>query len=681
QESAGRIVGAADYATSLFEQATIERYLGYFRAVLAGMVADDTQTTDRLPFLDEAERWQVVEGWNATDKAFPDETCIHEMFEAQVERTPNAIAVTFEDTALTYAELNARANQLAHHLRGLGVGPDARVGICVERSLEMMVGLLAILKAGGAYVPMDASYPEDRLRYMLENSAPVVLLSQASLSGLFADMQVPVVDLVADAAAWAAQPETNPERVGTPENLAYVIYTSGSTGLPKGVMNEHRGVVNRLVWMQDEYGLQAPEAVLQKTPFSFDVSVWEFFWALLAGARVVMARPEGHKDPSYLVETIRNAEITTLHFVPSMLQLFLEHGEVGSCTGLKRVMCSGEALPAALVRRFHERLPGVELHNLYGPTEAAVDVTAWACTPETTTARVPIGRPIANTRIYILDAAGQPVPVGVSGELFIGGVQVARGYLGRPELTADRFVEDPFNGGRLYKTGDLARWLADGSIEYLGRNDFQVKIRGFRIELGEIEARLEEIAREAVVVAREDGAGGKRLVAYYVAPEAIEVETLRAHLLDRLPDYMVPAAYVRMDALPLTPNGKVDRKALPAPDGDAFATRAYEAPEGELEETLAEIWAELLGLERVGRHDNFFEMGGHSLMVVTLVERMRQRGLHADIRALFTTPTLAALAGAVGGESREVVVPANLIPDPEPNGSDEDTAETVEFFL
>jgi aryl carrier-like protein len=271
--------------------------------------------------------------------------------------------------------------------------------------------------------------------------------------------------------------------------------------------------------------------------------------------------------------------------------------------------------------------------------------------------------------------------VGVSGELFIGGVQVARGYLGRPELTADRFVEDPFNGGRLYKTGDLARWLADGSIEYLGRNDFQVKIRGFRIELGEIEARLEEIAREAVVVAREDGAGGKRLVAYYVAPEAIEVETLRAHLLDRLPDYMVPAAYVRMDALPLTPNGKVDRKALPAPDGDAFATRAYEAPEGELEETLAEIWAELLGLERVGRHDNFFEMGGHSLMVVTLVERMRQRGLHADIRALFTTPTLAALAGAVGGESREVVVPANLIPDPEPNGSDEDTAETVEFFL
>jgi amino acid adenylation domain-containing protein len=682
QESAGRIVGAADYATSLFEAATIERYLGYFRSVLAGMVADDTQTTDRLPFLAEAERRQVVEGWNATDKAFPDETCIHEMFEAQVERTPQAIAVTFEDTALTYAELNARANQLAHHLRGLGVGPDARVGICVERSLEMMVGLLAILKAGGAYVPMDASYPEDRLRYMLENSAPVVLLSQASLSGLFADMQVPVVDLVADAAAWAAQPETNPERVGTPESLAYVIYTSGSTGLPKGVMNEHRGVVNRLVWMQDEYGLQAPEAVLQKTPFSFDVSVWEFFWALLAGARVVMARPEGHKDPSYLVETIRNAEITTMHFVPSMLQLFLEHAEVGSCTGLKRVMCSGEALPAALVRRFHERLPGVELHNLYGPTEAAVDVTAWACTPETTTARVPIGRPIANTRIYILDAAGQPVPVGVSGELFIGGVQVARGYLGRPELTAERFVEDPFvSGGRLYRTGDLARWLPDGSIEYLGRNDFQVKIRGFRIELGEIEARLEEIAREAVVMAREDGAGGKRLVAYYVAPEAIEVESLRAHLLDRLPDYMVPAAYVRMDALPLTPNGKVDRKALPAPDGDAFATRPYEAPEGELEETLAEIWAELLGLERVGRHDNFFEMGGHSLMVVTLVERMRQRGLHADIRALFTTPTLAALAGAVGGESREVVVPANLIPDPEPNGSDEDTAETVEFFL
>ncbi len=663
QEAGGRIVGGATYATALFEQATVERYLGYLRMVLSAMVADERQTVDRLAILPAAERVQVVETFNATDAEFPSESCIHHLFEAQVERTPDAIAVAFEDTHLTYSELNARANQLAHYLRERGVGPDARVGICVERSLEMMVALLGVLKAGGGYVPLDAAYPEDRLRHMLTDSAPVVLLTQGSLAGLFAWSDVPRVDLFAFDGS--DRPAGNPEGAARPDQLAYVIYTSGSTGMPKGVMNEHRGVVNRLVWMQAAYGLQANEAVLQKTPFSFDVSVWEFFWALLAGARVVMARPEGHKDPAYLVEAIRSAEISTLHFVPSMLQLFLEHAEVESCTGLRQVMCSGEALPVALVRRFHERLPGVELHNLYGPTEAAVDVTAWHCTPEATRVRVPIGKPIWNTRMYVLDAAGEPVPVGVTGELFIGGVQVARGYLNRDELTAERFVRDPFTpGGRMYRTGDLGRWLADGSIEYLGRNDFQVKIRGFRIELGEIETRLAEHAeiREAVVLAREDAPGEKRLVAYYVAPRALEVDALRAHLLEALPEHMVPAAYVWLERMPLTPNGKADRKALPAPDAGAFAAREYEAPLGETEQALAAVWAELLGVERVGRRDNFFELGGHSLLAVTLIERMRERGLRAEVRALFATPTLAELAAAVGGAPREVEVPANLIP-------------------
>ncbi|HLL46748.1 MAG TPA: amino acid adenylation domain-containing protein, partial [Longimicrobiaceae bacterium] len=446
-----------------------------------------------LDVLPGAERRQVLEAWNATEAEYPRESCIHELFEAQAARTPDAAAVVFEGGALTYGELNARANRLAHHLRGLGVGPEARVAICVERGPEMVAGLLAVLKAGGAYVPLDPAYPADRLRHMLEDSAPAVLLTQGALAGRLGAAELTVLDLQAGEPAWASRSETNPERAGlTPDHLAYVIYTSGSTGRPKGVMNQHRGVVNRLVWMQRAYELSPHEAVLQKTPFSFDVSVWEFFWPLLAGARLVVARPQGHTDPGYLVRTIRREGITTVHFVPSMLQVFLEHPEAGTCSGLARVVCSGEALPAPLVRRFHDRLPASALYNLYGPTEAAVDVTAWSCEPGTARAGVPIGRPVANTRIYLLDALGEPVPAGVAGELHVGGVQVARGYLGRPELTAERFLPDPFSpapGARLYRTGDLGRWLPDGAIEYLGRSDFQVKVRGFRIEPGEVEAR------------------------------------------------------------------------------------------------------------------------------------------------------------------------------------------------
>jgi amino acid adenylation domain-containing protein len=661
-ERGGRIVGGVDYATALFDRETVERYLGYLHRVLEAMAADARQPVERLSLLSAAERRQVVEEWNATGAAYAADVCIHELFEARAERTPGAVAAVAEDESLTYAELNARSNRLAHHLRGLGVGPDVRVAICLERSLEMVVGLLAILKAGAAYVPVDPGYPADRLRYMLADGAPAVLLTQSPLAGLFGGVEIPVIALDMEASAWADLPETNPERAGlTPDHLAYVIYTSGSTGRPKGVMNAHRGVVNRLLWMQEAYRLDAGEAVLQKTPFSFDVSVWEFFWTLGAGARLVMARPEGHRDPGYLVETIRAAGITTLHFVPSMLQAFLEHPEAGSCAGLARVVCSGEALPRAAARRFHERLPGVALYNLYGPTEAAVDVTAWRCAPEETRASIPIGRPVANTRMYALDARGEPVPAGVAGELYIGGVQVARGYLGRAALTAERFVPDAFGGeagARLYRTGDVGRWLPDGSIEYLGRTDFQVKVRGFRIELGEIEARLREHAsvRETVVLAREDAAGEKRLVAYF-AGDAAEADSLRAHLSARLPEYMVPAAYVRLDALPLTPNGKVDRKALPAPEGGAFVSRAYEAPAGETEEALAEIWAELLGVDRVGRWDDFFALGGHSLRAVQVVSRVRQAlGVEVALGELFVRPGLAELARGLE-EARRAELP------------------------
>ncbi|MGS0744281.1 non-ribosomal peptide synthetase, partial [Glaciimonas sp. GG7] len=496
-----------------------------------------------------------------------------------------------------------------------------RVAICVDRGLAMVVGLLAVLKAGAGYVPLDPAYPAERLAYMLSDSAPRVVLSgvlmQAGITGGWEQARVtiapdvPVLDL--HAPSWDAYPSENPDSSHlTSSDLAYVIYTSGSTGQPKGVMNEHRAVVNLMYAMQQAYGLERHDVILQKTPFSFDVSVCEFFWPLMVGAKLVMARPDGHKDLRYLSDIIRTAGVTTLQFVPSMLQVFVGHAQTEAvCTSVVRVLCAGEALPAALVQRFHAQLPHAQLHNLYGPTEAAVYVTAEACVAGATDALVPIGTPIANTSIYILDAQGKPTPVGVAGELHIGGVQVARGYLNQPELTEQRFVPDPFSsqpGARLYKSGDLARWQSDGNLVYLGRNDFQVKIRGFRIELGEIETQLvaHPAIREAVVMAREDNAGDQRLVAYMVVNHKVDIEVLRAHLSLNLPDYMVPAAYVTLAALPLNVNGKLDRKALPTPDGAAYTMSGYVAPIGETETTLVAIWSELLQIERIGRHDNFF---------------------------------------------------------------------------
>ncbi|CAJ7691743.1 syringomycin synthetase [Burkholderia pseudomallei] len=707
QEAGDDIVGHLNYASALFDESTVRRYVTYWRRLLEGMTAGAAdQTIVGLPLLDEAERKQMVYAWNATERDYPIEQCIHQLFEAQVDRKPEAIALTFDGQRLSYAELNARANRLAHYLQARGVGPDRLVALCAERGIEMVVGLLAILKAGGAYVPLDPSHPPERLRRMLDDTNPVAVLVDDIGADALASFEShvaarsPRVHLSRDIAQWRACNPANPPtpRERAARRLAYVIYTSGSSGEPKGVMNEHRGVVNRLWWMQQTYALDERDAVLQKTPFSFDVSVWEFFWPLMSGARLVIAKPEGHKDPAYLSELIDRERVTTLHFVPSMLQAFLEdEGAARGCGSVKRVMCSGEALPPSLVKRFYRCLPDARLHNLYGPTEAAVDVTAWACDAEEGGASVPIGRPIANTRIYILDGYGQPVPRGVAGELYIGGVQVARGYLNRPELTRERFVDDPFvAGGRLYKTGDLARWRTDGSLEYLGRNDFQVKIRGFRIELGEIEAQLARVAgvREAVVLAREaapdtkrhaasnensaSNSGEKRLVAYYTGDA--DATALRAQAAQHLPSYMVPSAYVRLDVWPLTPNGKLDRHALPAPADDAYARAEYEAPQGAKEEALAAIWKDLLPVERISRHDNFFELGGHSLLAITLIEHMRRANLHADVTTLFTAPTLADLAVRVGASRGDTYVPPNLIPGDAANGTPE-SAEVEELRL
>ncbi|MEE1891248.1 non-ribosomal peptide synthetase, partial [Pseudomonas carassii] len=609
-------------------------------SLLLALEQHPQEALSRLPVLSAEERRQVLVDFNDTQVDYDLGQTLHGLIEAQVRRTPDAVAVRAEEGELTYRQLDEQANRLAHHLIALGVQPDDRVAICVERSLSMVVGLLATLKAGGAYVPVDPEYPAERIRHMLDDSAPLAVLVHGATRDLPQLAEASLVDL--DRPTWQAQPAQAPQVAGlTPRHLAYVIYTSGSTGLPKGVMNEHAGVVNRLLWMQDAYGLGVDDVVLQKTPFSFDVSVWEFLWPLQTGARLVMARPGGHRDPEYLRAVIRDEQVSTLHFVPSMLDVFLAHGEVLPYQ-LKRVLCSGEALPGALVRRFQAQVPTVELHNLYGPTEAAVDVSAWHCV--TAPDNTPIGKPIANTTLYVLDGHGQPVPRGVAGELYIGGVQVARGYLNRAELTAERFLDDPFGsrpGGRLYRTGDLARHLADGNLEYLGRNDDQVKIRGLRIELGEIQACLTRIegVKEAVVLARE-----QRLVAYYTG--ALQApDTLRSALLSQLPDFMVPASFTHLEALPLSPNGKLDRKALPQPE---TVQQAYEAPQGEVETLLAQLWSELLGVAQVGRHDNFFELGGHSLLAVTLTARMRQAGLAADVRVLFGQPTLKALAAAVG---------------------------------
>ena len=615
------------------------------------------QALNRLTVLSDEDRQALLFGLNHTDVDYDLQQTLHGLFEAQVQRTPQAVAVVAGDQALSYAQLNERANRLARHLLSLGVHVDARVAICVERSLEMVIGLLAINKAGAAYVPLDPAYPPERLAYMLEDSAPAVVLVHGATRALLGDIATAVVDLDQD--TWQALFADNPQIPAlTPQHSAYVIYTSGSTGQPKGVVNEHAGVVNRLLWMQDAYRLTAADSVLQKTPFSFDVSVWEFFWPLMTGARLVMAQPGGHKDPHYLSEVIEREHITTLHFVPSMLDVFLANSDTARSRSLRQVMCSGEALPGSLVRRFKRQLPGCALHNLYGPTEAAVDVTAWDCAGsiEQTPDNTPIGKPIANTRMYILDAQQQPVPQGVIGELYIAGVQVARGYLNRPQLTAERFLEDPFHPqGRMYRTGDVARYRPDGNIEYLGRNDDQVKIRGLRIELGEIQARLTQIAgvQEAVVLAREDAPGDKRLVAYYTG-ECLAIDVLRSQLLEHLPDYMVPAVFVHLDSLPLSPNGKLDRKALPAPDQGALKTREYEAPVGEVEITLARLWGELLNVERVGRHDHFFELGGHSLLAVSLIGRLRQEGMEADVRSLFEHPTLAGYAAIT--ERMEIVL-------------------------
>ncbi|MBX8513358.1 amino acid adenylation domain-containing protein [Pseudomonas cichorii] len=644
-----------NFNTAFFTQEEVQVIQGRMVSMFEALIEHHALPVAQFPIMPQTEQDRVLHTFNATQYDYPRDELIHGLFEQQVERTPDAAAVSDHNgQSLSYETLNRRANQLAHQLIKQGVTPDSRVAVALRRSNELVVALLAILKAGGAYVPIDPDLPDNRRDYMLDDSSPVAMLTcEALLDDVArADISVLLVDENVDRSAF---PDTNPNPalLGLEAtHLAYVLYTSGSTGKPKGVMNEHRGVVNRLLWARDEYQVNETDRVLQKTPFGFDVSVWEFFLPLLTGAHLYMARPSGHKDPGYLTQVMREQNITLLHFVPSMLEVFLEHGDHQGFSALSRVLCSGEALPRSLQKRFEEQLAPVELHNLYGPTEAAIDVTSWQCLPNDEGDSVPIGRPIANIQIYILDPHGQPTPVGVAGEINIGGVGVARGYLNLPELSAERFVRDPFSSdpdARLYKTGDLGRWLDNGAVEYIGRNDFQVKIRGQRIELGEIEAKLalHEAIKEAVVMARDEASGEKRLVAYFTSTSdsPLDIRELRDHLQAQLPAYMVPAAYVGLATLPLTGNGKLDRGLLPAPTASDVISRRYEAPQGQLESALAGLWQNLLKVEQVGREDHFFELGGHSLLAIQLISQMRQQlSIELDLAELFAHPTLADLA-------------------------------------
>ena len=608
---------------------------------------------------------------------YSEDLCIHQIFEIQVEQTPDAVAVLCENTQLTYQQLNQKANQLAHYLRSLGVGTKDLIGICLERSLEMVVGLLGILKAGAAYVPLDPGYPAERLAFILaDTQTPIILTQEKLVTSLQADSRK-VVCLDADWERIAKNCQENPVCRTTSEHLIYTIYTSGSTGQPKGVMIPHRGIYNQLFWRQKTFELTAADKVLQNISFSFDPSVWQIFWPLCFGAKLVLARPGSNQDTGYLVKLIIAAQITVIALVPSLLRVLLEEEEIVNCQCLRHITCGGEALPVELIERFFARLNlDNVLHNCYGPTEASIDATFWTCQRQTNYTIAPIGRPIANTEIYILDENLQPIPAGEPGELHIGGIGLAQGYLNRPELTEEKFIPNPFAKGnrpeifplltasdRLYKTGDLARYLPDGNIEFLGRIDYQVKIRGFRIELGEIEVVLNQHPglQQGIVIAREDIPGEKRLVAYIIAnSEQILSQAgslggaaiLRSFLQQQLPEYMVPAAYVLLETMPLNANGKIDRRALPVPKTSDFAcSTSFVPPRNQIELELTQIWEKILGVQPIGIRDNFFALGGHSLLAVKLFWEIEKIfGKNLPLATLFQSGTVETLAQIIQPE-------------------------------
>ena len=654
------------YNPNVYPPEVLYRFADNYVVLLSEISKAPNRLVQAYPIITEQEKHCLLNEFNDTQADYAQDQCIHELFIEKALARPDKTAITVEDKSLSYQQLYERCSDLALFLQSLGVKPDSLVGLCLERSAEMMVALQGILLAGGAYVPMDPAYPDERLSYILQDSQVSIVICQ----GQWKDKLAPLVgkhtqlialdesgNAIAARVAELKSQGVSLRREVQPHHLAYVIYTSGSTGKPKGVMIEHRALMNRIAWMQRTYPLQEEDVVLQKTPFSFDVSVWEFVWPLMAGASVVFAKPGGHKEVVYLENLINKCQVTTLHFVPSMLHAYLGHAQY-QCSSVRQLFCSGEALDSKSAIEYKHRFPRAKLYNLYGPTEAAIDVTFFDCS-QLRTPFVPIGAPISNTQIYVLDRHYHLQPLGVAGELYIAGEGLARGYLRRPDLTRERFVANPFNPGlRMYKSGDLARWREDGTLEYLGRMDTQVKIRGFRIETGEIETRLDqhpEINSSGVVVKGKNAR--KKLIAFYLAKGTkagsiikLPTEDLRSHLLQTLPDYMLPAAFVSLEEFPVTSNGKLNRCALESMDVYVESSQTYSVPRDATEQQLVRIWAEVLNIppERIGIHDNFIELGGHSLLVAQLIAKIRnQLAVELPPNAFFNLSTIAGITEVI----------------------------------
>ena len=663
-ETTDSLTASFEYNTDLFDAATINRMAGHFQTLLQSIAANPAQRLSDLPILTEAERQQLLVEWNNTKRDCPKDKCIHELFEEQVDRSPDAVAVVFQDKHLTYRELNRRANQLAHYLRKFGVGPEVLVGICMERSLEMIVGILGVLKAGGVYVPLDPAYPKDRLAFMLEDSQVRVVLTQERLASNLPTHNAQIVCLDMPSRPDDVETETNPANRTATDNCAYVIYTSGSTGKPKGVLISHSSVAQHCFDIQRHYQLDSNDRVLQFSPLNFDSSLEEILPTLISGARLILRDAEVW-DPEEFCAKLSDLQITVANLPTAywheLVRARLDVAKLVAGQQLRLVIVGSEPMSSVTLENWQQTpLNHVRLLNAYGPTETTITATTFEIPTVYYTGRpsriVPIGRPLGNRRIYILDTYHNPVPIGVFGELHIGGSSLAQGYLNCPDLTAEKFIPDPFGvepGALLYKTGDLARYLPDGDIEFLGRIDDQVKIRGFRIELGEIESVLAQnpAVRQAIVVVRQDSPGEKRLVAYVVphAEQTLTTTDLLSLLKSKLPEYMLPSTFVFLDALPLTPNGKVDRRALPQPGAErAELKEAYVAPRTAVQKKLADIWTEVLKLERLGIHDNFFDIGGHSLKATQVMSRVRAVfEMDVPLRTLFEKPTVEELAVVV----------------------------------
>ncbi|WP_150467988.1 non-ribosomal peptide synthetase, partial [Francisella sp. SYW-9] len=688
--SQSNLVGSVNYATSLYKKDTIDRLVESYKKILSQLVSDKETKIKDYSLLSKEEYQTIVYDWNQTDRDYPKDKTIYQLFEEQVKQNPNNVALVCEGKQLTYKELNERSNQLARYIRkqykeitDQELKPDTLIPLFLERSIDMVVGILAVMKAGGAYVPMDPDYPQDRFRHILEDTQAKLVITQSHLENkldyIASDISILIDSDQDESYVYAQEDKGNLSPQSSSTDLAYVIYTSGTTGLPKGAVITHRLLVNRLLWQRDQYSFDSNDRVLQKTPYIFDVSVWELLLPLISSSQLHIAKPEGHKDPEYLYNLIESNEITKLHFVPSMLSAFLSYANTQdiSDVSITDVFTSGEALSSSVAREFKELFKEVKLNNLYGPTEVAIDVTSFNDI-QLDDNTILIGKPISNIRTYILDRHQQPVPIGVVGELYLGSIDLDRGYLSRPELTAERFISNPFATDediakgytRLYKTGDLVRWLADGNIEYIGRNDDQVKIRGYRIELGEIENQLSSITgiKQSCVLSK-DRNNNKYLVGYYVSDvESLTQEEIFNQLSKVLPEYMVPSVLVEIDSMPLTVNGKLDRKSLPDPE---FVNEdSYVAPSNELEERLCNIFAEVLGLERVGITDDFFRIGGDSIVSIRLVGKLRKSGFNISVADVFNYRTVQKLLNNVN-HSKDILdkkyIPFSLVTERQRN--------------